>query len=113
MLNFYVISAGRDMVKDTDRSSTCPSKFKGPPLKTNLQKVKVLPKTWVSTNNRLKISDKKLKIINFGIRERNKGTRRPQRQQLKMELLNRKKWTKIILRVAFKLKLSKILQDSN
>ena len=32
MLNFYAVSAGPDMVKDTDRSTKCRSKFRAPPL---------------------------------------------------------------------------------
>ena len=51
-------------------------------------KMKVFPKTWVSTNNRLKISEQKLKNFTFGMREQNKGTARPQKQQLKMDLFN-------------------------
>ena len=87
MLNFYVISAGRDLVNETDRSTTCRSKSRAPPLKRKIQKMKVLPKTWVSPNNRLIILDQKLKVI----REQNKGTTKPQRQQLKMDLVTRKK----------------------
>ena len=73
----------------------------------------VFPKTWVSPNNRLNISDEKLKTFMFGIREQNKRTTKPQRRQLKMDLKTRKKKTKIILRETFRLKLSKLLQDSN
>ena len=71
MLNFYVVSAARDMVNDTDRSTTLRSKFWAPPLQRKLQKMKILPKTWVSLNNRLIISDQKLKTFTFGIREQN------------------------------------------
>ena len=53
--------------------------------------MKVFPKTWASHNNRLNISDQKLKTFMFGIREQNKGTTKPQRQQLKMGLVTRKK----------------------
>ena len=35
MLNFYVVSAGRDMVNNTDKSTTCRSKSRAPPLKKN------------------------------------------------------------------------------
>ena len=91
MLNFYVVSAGRDLVNDTDRSTTCRSKSRAPPLQRKMQKMKVLPKTWVSPNNRLIISDQKLKTFTFVIREQNKGTTKPQRQQLKMDLVTRKK----------------------
>ena len=79
MLNFYVIPTGHDMVNDTDSSTTCQSKFKAPPLNTKLQNVKFLPKTWVAPNNRLMISDQKLKNLTLGIWEQNKGTTRPQR----------------------------------
>ena len=113
MLNFYVVSASRDMVNETDRSTTCRSKFRAPPLQRKIQKLKVLPKTWVSPNNRLNILDQKLNTFTFGIREQNKGTTKPQKQQLKMDLITRKKKTKITMREAFKLKLSKLLQDSN
>ena len=91
MLNFYVISAGRDMVSDTDRSTTCRSRSRAPPLQRKIQKMKVLPKTWVSPNNRLIIPDQKLKTFTFGIRKQNKGTTKPQTQQLKMDLVTRKK----------------------
>ena len=77
MLNFYVVSAGRDMVNDTDRSTTCRSKFRAPPLQRKIQKMNVLPKTWVSPNNRLNILDQKLKTSTFVIREQNKGTTKP------------------------------------
>ena len=113
MLKFYVISRDRDMVNETDRSTTCRSKFKAPSLQREIQKMKVLPKTWVSPNNRLKISDQKLKTFTFGIREQNKRTTKPHRQQLEMDLVTRKKYTKKFLREAFRLKLSKLLKDSN
>ena len=91
MLNFYVISFGHDMVNDTDSSTTCRSKFKAPPIKTKLQNVKFLPKAWVAPNNRLTVSDQEFKILTLGIREQNKGTTRPQRQQMEMDLVTRKK----------------------
>ena len=53
--------------------------------------MKVLPKTWVSPNNRLIIWDQKLKTFTFGITEQNQGTTKPQRQQLKMDLVTKKK----------------------
>ena len=108
MLNFYAVSDGSDMVNDTDRSTTCRYKFRAPPLQR-----KVLPKTRVSPNNRLNNSDQKLKTCTFGIREQNKETTKLEKQQLKEDLVTRKKETKIILREAFRLKLSKLLQDSN
>ena len=112
MLKLYVVSGDCDIVNDTNWSTTCGSKFRATPLQRKVQKMKVLPKTWVSPNNRLNISDQKLKTFTFGIREQNTGTTKPQRQQLKMDLVIRKRKTKIILREAFRLKLSKLLQDS-
>ena len=53
--------------------------------------MKVLLKTWVSHNNCLIISDQKLKTFMFGIREQNKGTTKPQKKELKMDLVTRKK----------------------
>ena len=91
MLNFYVISIGLDMVNDTDSSTTRRGKFKAPAIKTKLQNVKFLPKTWVAPNNRLTISERKFKIFTLGIREQNKGTTRPQRQQMEMDLVTRRK----------------------
>ena len=90
MLNVFVVSAGRDMVNNTDRYTTCRSKSRAPPLQRKVTKIKVLPETWVSPNNRLIISDQKLKTFTFGIREQNNGTTKPQRQQLKMGLVTRK-----------------------
>ena len=81
--------------------------------KTKLQNVKLLPKTWVAPNNRLTISDQKFKILNLGIREQNEGTTKTQRQQMEMNIVTRKKETTISFREASKLKLSKLLQDSN
>ena len=80
MLNFYVVSAGRDMVNDTDRPITFRSKSRAPPLQRKIQKMKVLSKTWVSLNNRLNYWDQKVKTFTFGIREQNKGTTKLQRQ---------------------------------
>ena len=53
--------------------------------------MRVLPQTWVSPNNSLIISDQKLKTFTFGIREQTKGTTKPQKQQLKMDLVTRTK----------------------
>ena len=91
MLKFHIVSAGRDMINDTDSSTTGRSKLKAQPIKTNLQNMKFLPKTWVAPNNRLWIADQKFKILTLGIREQNKGTTRPQRQQMDMDLVTRKK----------------------
>ena len=92
MLNFYVISIGLDMVNDTDSSTTCRSKFKAPPKKkTKVQKVIFLPKTLVAPNNRLTISDQNFKILTLANREQNKGTTKPKKQQLKMDLVTKQK----------------------
>ena len=80
MLNFYVVSADRDMANDTYRSTTPRSKSRAPPSQRKIQKMKVFPRTWVSPNNRLIISDQKLKTFTYGIREQKKGTTKPQRQ---------------------------------
>ena len=90
MLKFYVVSASCDMVNDTDSRITLRSKSRAPPSPRKIQKMKVLSKTWVSPNNRLILSDQKLKTFTFGIREQNKGTTKPQRQQLKMDPVTRK-----------------------
>ena len=73
-LNFYVISTGYDMVGDTNRANS-----KLNQKKKKLQNVKFLRKTWAAPNNRLTISDQKLKNSTLGIREQNKGTAKPQR----------------------------------
>ena len=38
MLKFYVVSASRDTVNDTDRSTTCRSRARAPPLHREVQK---------------------------------------------------------------------------
>ena len=58
MLNFYVVSAGRDRVTDTDRSTTCRSKFQARSLQTNT-KIEGPHENKVSPNDRLKISERK------------------------------------------------------
>ena len=91
MLNFYVVSAGPDMVNDTDRSTTWRGRSSAPPLQRKIQKLKVLSRTWVSPNNRLTISDQKLKTFTSGIRQQKKETTKAQKQQLKMDLVTRTK----------------------
>ena len=59
LFNFYVLLAGHDMIIDAGRETRCRRKFKAPGLQTEDQKMKDFPKTWVSSNNRLKISDEK------------------------------------------------------
>ena len=77
MLNFYVVSAGRDMFNDTYRSTTCRRKSRAAPFQGKIHKMKVLTKTRVSPKNSLNISDQKLKFFTFGIREQNKGITKP------------------------------------
>ena len=91
MLNFYVVSTGPDMVDDTDRSTTCRSKIRAPPLQSKIHKMKVLLKTWVSPNNRLNTSDQKLRTFKFGNSKQNEGTTKPEKQQLRMDPATRKK----------------------
>ena len=91
MFNFYEELASHDMVTDAGRATTCRSKVRAPPIQREIQRMNVLPKIWVSPNNRLIISDQKLKTFMFGIREQNKGATKPHRQQLKMDLVTRKK----------------------
>ena len=91
MFKFYVVSAGADMVNDADSSTTCRSRFKVPPLQRKLQKMKVLPKTWVWMINRLNNSDQNFKTCTFGIREQNNGTTKLEKQQLKEDIVTRKK----------------------
>ena len=89
MLKCYVVSTGRDMVNDTDRSTMCQSKLRAPALQRKIQKMKVLPKALVSPNNRLILPAQKLKTFTLGNREQNKGTTKSQRQQLKMDLVTK------------------------
>ena len=72
MFNFYVILAGRDMINDTYRSTTPRSKSRASPLQRKIQKMKVLPKTWVSPNNHLINSDQKLKLSRLALENKTK-----------------------------------------
>ena len=91
MLNFYLVSATRHMVIDNDSSTTCRSKFKAPSLNKIKQIMKDFPKTWVSSKNRLKISDKKKQKFPSWHGEQNKGTTKPQEQKLNKNHASRKK----------------------
>ena len=53
--------------------------------------MKDLPKTWVSSNNRWKISDKNNQKFSSWHGEQNKRNTRPQRQTLNMDHASRKK----------------------
>ena len=53
--------------------------------------MKDLPKTWVSSNNRLKITDQKYQNFQSGHGEQNKGNTRPQSQKLNMQHVSRMK----------------------
>ena len=53
--------------------------------------MKDVPKTWVSSNNGLKISDKKNQKIPSWHGEQNKGTTRPHEQKLNKNHASRKK----------------------
>ena len=64
-----------------------------------------LPKTWVSSNNRLKISDQKNQKFHSRHGEQNKGTTRPQRRKLNMDHVTGKNKTEANLKKAFRIKL--------
>ena len=57
MFNFYKVFAGHDMVTNVGRATTSRRKFKAPLLQTESPKRKDLSKSWVLTENILKISD--------------------------------------------------------
>ena len=89
MLNFYVVSAGPDLVNDSDRSTTCRSKFRAPPLqRKENKKWTSWPKDEFHLITVWIIQTKNWKL---GIREQNKGIAKLQRLQLKMDLVTRKK----------------------
>ena len=48
MFNFYVVSAGHDMVTDAGRATMCRRNFKAPSVQ-KVQKMKDLPTTWILT----------------------------------------------------------------
>ena len=103
MINFYLLSAARDMVTDSDSSTTCRRKIEAPSLKTNT-KMKDLPKTWVSSNNQLTILDQKIqKILSFH-GEQNIRNIRPQSQKLNVDHVTGRKKTEANLKKAFRLK---------
>ena len=93
MLNFYVVSAVGDMVNAmTLTGLPCAG------AKPELHHYKEKYKKWRSFRKHgfhlitvWLFSDQKLKTFTFGIREQNKGTEKLQRQQLKMDLVTRKK----------------------
>ena len=116
MFNFCEVFVGRAMVTDADRAKTCKRKLKAPWLQTKVQKMNDLPKTkfrkkavWRFQTRNWKLS----RLASENKTKQNKGAPKPQKQQLKMDLVTRRKKTKFFLREAFRLKLSKILQDSN
>ena len=84
MFNFYVVFAVHDLVNDTDRSTTYRSRSRAPPLQRKIQKLK--PTTLVSPIKRLILS-----AYTAGNREQNEGTTKPQKQQLKMDLVTKQK----------------------
>ena len=59
MFNFYADLIGHDMATDTGEATKCRNKFKAPSLQTKKTKMKFLPKTWVLTENNLKVQTKK------------------------------------------------------
>ena len=73
MLKFYVVSAGRDIVNDTERSTTRRSRSRAPPLQRKIQKMEVLPKTWVSPNKRLILSQINSKLSRLAIENKTRN----------------------------------------
>ena len=63
MFNFYVVLTGHDMVTDAGRATTCRRKINAPRLRTKVQKMKNLSKTWVLTEKQFE---------DFSEREKNK-----------------------------------------
>ena len=74
--------------------------------------MKDLPKTWVSSNNHLKILDKKNQKYQSCHGEQNKGNTRPQMQKLNMDHVTRKKKTEANLKKAL-IKIVGTLQNWN
>ena len=78
MFNFYVVSAGHDMLTNAGRAATCRREFKTPWLQTKLQKMKDLPRTWVLTGKQFEIfRPKKSKIPVLARRKKTKETQDP------------------------------------
>ena len=90
VLKYNVVFGVRDLVNDTDRSTTCRSSFRASPLQRRIQKIKVLSKTRVSPDNCLKISDKKLKTFTFFNTKQKKSTTKHHWHPKKMDLLPEK-----------------------
>ena len=67
--------------------------------------MKDIQKTWVSSINRLKISDQKHQNFQSWLEEQNKGNTRPQRQKLNMDHVTSKKKSEANLKKAFRSKL--------
>ena len=109
MLNFCLLSAARDMVTDNDSSTTCRIKVKAPSLKTNTKNER-LPKTWVPSNNSLKILEQKNQKFQSCHGEQNKGNTTTQMQKLNMDHVTRKKKTEANLKKAL-IKIVGTLQD--
>ena len=78
MFNFYVVSAGYDMVTDAGRATTCRREFKAPWLQTKVQKMKDLPRTWVLTGKQFEnFRPKKIKNSSPRIEKKTKETQDP------------------------------------
>ena len=58
MFNIYVCLAGRDMITDAGRNTTCRGNLKLRHYKHKVHKTKDISKKWVSKAKSLKISDK-------------------------------------------------------
>ena len=97
MFNFYVVSAGHDMVTDAGRATTCRREFKAPWLQTKVQKMKDLPRTWVLTGKQFEnFRPKKSKIPVLAWRKKQKKHKTPKKKTehgpCKQEEIN---WSKL------------------
>ena len=109
LLNFYVISAGHDMVNHGGRLPSADAISKPHDYKQNVQEMKGLLKKWALTGNCLKISNQKIQSP-YG--EQNKRTTRTLEQKLNMNHVARKKLNQVKLIKAFRIKLFELLKTS-
>ena len=87
------------------------AKSKPHDYKQKIQKMKDLPKTWVSCKNHLKILDQKNQKFQSCHGEQNKGNTRPQMQKLNMDHVTRKKKTEANLKKKALIKIVGTLKD--
>ena len=74
LFNFYVVSAGHDMVTEAGRATTRRLKFKAP----SVQKMKDRPKTWVLTGKQFEeFRLEKFNCSSLGMENKTKETQDP------------------------------------